>query len=273
MRENYATRRGLWVGATRKMLQPMKMTLPAMCRAALASALIVTAAFAVTWGPSANAQVAAPGTAPVQLSTAKALAPGTGPSYTNRWEIYGGLLYANGQAGQNLPKHFNAGGGEVEGTYWLGGPGEGYLRSHLGVSADVRFDAGTTPLSPNQYNLNRVLVQQYMGGGGVSLRGPKNRYVAIDYHGFGGVTHGVFDHAIVGYPPSPQGVAPPTTGSVGLYSNRSAAWAAAGGSIDFNQGKKWAVRLSPDITFEHYGTELREFFSISGGVLYRFGKK
>jgi hypothetical protein len=87
------------------------------------------------------------------------------------------------------------------------------------------------------------------------------------------VTHGIFDHAITGYPANPQGIAPPTTEAVGLYSNRSAAWAAAGGSIDFNQGKHWAVRLQPDITFEHYGTELREFFSISGGALYRFGNK
>lgn len=255
------------------MLQPMKMTLPAVCRAAKASALILTAAFAVTPGLQVSAQVAAPGTAPVKANTAKALAPGSGPSYDNHWEIYGGLMYANGQAGQNLPKHFNAGGGEIEGTYWLGTPGSSYLMSHLGVSADGRFDAGTTPLTPNQYNLNRVLVQQFMGGAGPSWRGPKNRYVAIDFHGFGGVTHGIFDHAITGYPANPQGITPPTTEAVGLYSNRSAAWAAAGGSIDFNQGKHWAVRLQPDITFEHYGTELREFFSVSGGALYRFGKK
>ena len=98
----------------------MKMTLPAVCRAAKASALILTAAFAVTPGLQVSAQVAAPGTAPVKANTAKALAPGSGPSYDNHWEIYGGLMYANGQAGQNLPKHFNAGGGEIEGTYWLG---------------------------------------------------------------------------------------------------------------------------------------------------------
>lgn len=257
----------------RKMLQAMKMTLPAVRRAVKASALMLSTAFAVTTVGGLHAQVAAPGTAPVKANTASALAPGTGPSYTNHWELYGGLLYANGQAGQNLPKHFNAGGGEIEGTYWLSPTSSSFLFRHLGVSADGRFDAGTTPLNPNQYNLNRVLVQQFMGGAGPSFRGPKNRYVSIDFHGFGGVTHGIFDHAITGYPPPAQGVAPPTTGDVGLYSNRSAAWAAAGSSIDFNQGKRWAIRLSPDITFEHYGTELREFFSISGGALYRFGAK
>ena len=146
----------------------------------------------------------------------------------------------NGQAGQNLPKRYNMGGGELQATYWLGAPGHGsYLTDHLGVTVDGRFEAGTTPLSPNAYNLNRVLVQQAIGAGGVSWRGPKNRYVGIDYHALAGITHGTFDHAIVNYPTPVGGQTPPTTASVGLYSNSTAGWGAAGGSIDFNQGKKW----------------------------------
>jgi len=34
-----------------------------------------------------------------------------------------------------------------------------------------------------------------------------------------------------------------------------------------------AIRLSPDLILEHFGTETREFFAISGGVVYRFSKK
>ena len=48
---------------------------------------------------------------------------------------------------------------------------------------------------------------------------------------------------------------------------------AAGGSIDFNESGKLAIRLQPDITFEHFGTETRVFFAISAGVVYRFGHK
>ena len=246
------------------MLQTMKKTLPAMCLALALSAGI---------GTPLKAQTAAPGTVAVKPGAAAALAPTAGPTYDNQWEAYGGLSFMNGQAGQNLPKRYNMGGGELQATYWLGGPADGYLRKHLGITADGRFEAGTTPLAPNQYNLNRVLVQQTIGSGGVSWRGPKNRYVAIDYHALGGISYGKFDTAIVGYPPGTQGVVPPTTASVGLYSNHTAGWGAAGGSIDFNQGPKFAVRLSPDLIFEHFGTETREFFSVSLGVMYRFGKK
>jgi hypothetical protein len=256
------------------MLQPMKtMTLPAarsLRLFATCAGLMLTAAFA----HSASAQVAAPGTVAVKPGSAAALAPGTGPSYSNSWDFYGGLSLMNGQAGQQLPKRYNMGGGELEATYWLGSSQDtGFIKSRLGLTGDVRFEAGTTPVLPNQYNLNRVLVQQAIGAGGVSLRGPKNRYAAVDLHAIVGASHGVFDHAIVGYPPSSVGVAPPTVSAVGLYSNRTTPWGAWGGSIDFNQGKKWAVRLSPDMIFEHFGTETREYFSISGGVLYRFGNK
>ena len=77
------------------------------------------------------------------------------------------------------------------GTYWL--------TNHLGVAADYRIGAGTTPLFPNPY-YNRVLVYQNIISGGVQWRGPKNRYFAIDYHALGGETHGVFDHAMQNYP-------------------------------------------------------------------------
>ncbi len=256
------------------MLQPMKtMTFPAV-RSLRLFATCASLMLAATLTSNVSAQVAAPGTIAVKPGSAAALAPGSGPSYDNSWDFYGGLSFMNGQAGQQLPKRYNMGGGELEATYWLGSPrSSGYLKSHLGVTGDVRFEAGTTPVLPNQYNLNRVLAQQAIGAGGVSLRGPKNRYVAIDFHGIAGASHGIFDHAITGYPASTKGVAPPTVDTIGVYSNRTTPWGALGGSIDFNQGKKWAVRLSPDMIFEHFGTETREYFSISMGALYRFGKK
>lgn len=198
---------------------------------------------------------------------AVALAPGHGPSYHNRWDLYGGLLFQNGQAGQNLPKRYNMGGGEGQATYWLG--------THLGVAADYRFGAGTTPVVSPYYN--RVLVMQHIFAGGVQYRGPRNRYVAINYHAFAGGAYGIFNYAVEHYPGgSPVAACPvqSTTqqNNLGLYCNHVAPWGAVGGSIDFNQGPKFAVRLSPDLDFEHFGTETREFFGISLGVLYRFGR-
>jgi hypothetical protein len=216
----------------------------------------------------------APGTAPIKSnSTAAALAPGKGPSYENRWDLYGGLAFLNGQAGQNLPKRFNMGGGEVQYTYWI----PGHLDDRLGISADYRFGAGTTPVLPNA-TYNRPLVMEHIFAGGAQWRGPRNRYVAINYHAFGGGAYGIFDHSTNTYPlgPSPYSACPVQEphqiGNLGMYCNHFAPWGAFGGSIDFNQGQKYAVRLSPDMTIEHFGTETRIFFGISLGALYRGGR-
>ncbi len=217
------------------------------------------------------ATTAAPGTLALSKTAAAALAPYTGPKYDNRWEVYGGLLFMNGQAGQNTPVRYNMGGGEAMGTYWLTGK--------LGLAADYRFGAGTTPVVSPIYN--RVLVMQSITSGGVQYRGPKDRYAAIDFHALVGGTYGIFNYSVNHYPggsplaacPADQGQGTMTKGNLGLYCNHLAPWAAAGGSIDFNYSGKVAVRLMPDLTFEHFGTETREFFSISLGVVYRMGHR
>jgi hypothetical protein len=260
------------------MLQPTKKTSlrqvcqPQLCLPGLPQIRLTAWAVTMALGFAvipALAQVAAPGTVAVKPGAAAELAPGLGPTYLNRFELYGGLSFMNGQAGQNLPKRYNMGGGELQGTYWL--------THKLGVAADYRLEAGTTPVISPYYN--RVLVTQNIFAGGVQYRGPKNRYAAVQLHAFGGGAAGNFDSAVRNYPGgSPVASCPANQtagqqGNLGLYCNHLTGWGAAGGSLDFNQGKKLAIRLSPDIIFEHYGTETREFFSISLGALYRFGKK
>jgi hypothetical protein len=213
--------------------------------------------------------VAAPGTVAVSQATAAALAPYTGPKYDNRWEIYGGVNFMNGQAGQNTPVRYNMGGIEAMGTYWL--------TRKFGVVADGRFGAGTTPVISPFYN--RVVVMQTIGSGGIQYRGPKNRYAAIDFHALGGGTYGDFSYAVSHYPGgSPVSACAADErlgqqGNLGLYCNHVAPYGAVGGSIDFNESARLAIRLQPDLTFEHFGTELREYFAISMGVVYRMGKR
>ena len=180
-------------------------------------------------------------------------------SYDNRYEVYGGINFMNGQAGQNLPKRMNFGGAETMATYWV--------TRKLGVAGDYRWDGGSTPVLSPYYN--RVLVIENIGMGGVQYRGPKGRYAAVDYHALAGVAHGTFDHAMNNYP----GGSPVTAAQVGLYTNRTSLMMAFGGSVDFNYTKNIAIRLQPDLIMEHFGTELREFVAVSGGVVYRFGKK
>ncbi len=189
------------------------------------------------------------------------LSPSAHATYDNRYEVYGGINFMNFQAGQNLPKRMNFAGAEALGTYWL--------NNHLGVAADYRFEGGTTPVFANPI-YNRVAVFQNNIMGGVQYRGPKGRYAAVDYHALGGLSIGKFDSATSQY----HGSAPALTPTqIGLYTNRTKPIFALGGSVDFNYSKRLAVRLQPDLILEHYGTELREFVAISGGVIYRFGKR
>ncbi len=239
-----------------------------------AGALWLSAAAGVAQSSSSAGQTgttAAPGSAPMQSRTvATQITPQRVTTYTEKYEIFGGLSFMNGEAGQNLPKRYNMGGGEVMATYWLGGGGR---TRNLGIAADYRLEAGTTPLLPvsTEFGLNRVLVYQNIISGGLQYRLAKNRYAAVNLHALAGASHGTFDHAIVNYP---QNVSPqPTAAFVGLYNNSTSPWGAAGGSIEFNYTPHIAIRVSPDIIFEHFGTETREFVSVGGGVVYRFGKR
>ena len=238
------------------------------CRFLLACILPLLALAAMAQTSSSTSQTgttAAPGTAPIPTrTTAQQITPTRVATYDEKFEIFGGLSFMNGQAGQNLPNRYNMGGGEVMGTYWLG--------RKLGVAGDYRLEAGTTPVFPTQFFSpgTRLLVIQNVISGGVNYRGPKNRYAAIDFHALFGASRGTFDHSLTTYANRPSTL---TTSIVGLYPNGTTPWGAAGGSVDFNATPKLAVRISPDIIFEHFGSETREFVSVSGGVVYRFGKR
>ena len=189
------------------------------------------------------------------------LGPAAPVTHDNRYEIYGGLNFMNFQAGQKLTTRMNMGGGEFLGTYWL--------TNHLGLGLDYRGEAGTTPvfpsppIPPNPNYINRPLVYMNMLMAGGQYRGPRNQHAALNYHAYIGASKGVFDGGTGGAPPQ----------AVGLYTNRTKPIAALGASVDFNRSKNLAIRLQPDLILEHFGTETREFFAISGGVIYRFGKK
>jgi hypothetical protein len=185
-------------------------------------------------------------------------------TYDNKYEIYGGLQYMNFKAGENLPKRMNLGGAEIQGTLWM--------TPRLGISAEYRGEAGTTQVFPNAgvFGIHRPLVYMNMGLGGIQFRGPRNQHAAINYHAFGGIASGVFDAGTQGAGPTPGVSASSNARLVGLYDNHSAAIFALGASLDLNRSKNWAFRLSPDLILEHFGNEEREFFAISGGVVYRF---
>ena len=189
--------------------------------------------------------------APLQPTSKLSAAPPV--TYDNKYEVYGGINLMNFQAGQNLPKRMNLGGVEILGTYWL--------TSKIGLGGEFRGEAGTTPVFPSPRDINgtsRPLVVLYSGLFGAQYRGPKNQRAALNFHAYGGVVHGDFTESGL-------------VGNVGLYPNGNAPLVALGGSLDLNKSKNVAFRLSPDLMLEKFGTETREFFALSGGVVYRFG--
>lgn len=185
-------------------------------------------------------------------------------TYTEKYEVYGGINFLNGQAGQNLPKRYNMAGGEVMATYWL--------TPKYGIAADARYDAGTTPVLPAAQATSpriqtRPLVSQIIGMGGLQYHWFGNQRAGVNFHALAGITHGTFDHS------NPGLNSDVFYGATGLYSNRTSAMGVAGGSLDFNRSARLAIRLSPEIVFEHFGNELREYVYVSGGVIYRFGER
>ncbi len=196
-----------------------------------------------------------PGASPAAKTKIGFIAPVT---YDNKYEIYGGFNFMNFQAGQALPTRMNLAGTEILGTYWI--------TPKWGLGADYRGEWGTTPVHPNPYISGRPLVSLNLGMLGAQYRGPRNQYAALNFHGYFGIAHGAFNHD--------TGVVPPDAlPQIGLYTDRTKPVAALGGSIDINHSKNIAIRLSPDLMLEHFGTETRTFFAISAGVIYRFGKR
>ncbi len=193
------------------------------------------------------------GAARMQAQGQGKLAAAPPVTYDNPFEVYLGLNYMNFEAGPHLAKQMNLGGVEVSGTYWI--------NSKWGAVADFRGDAGTTFVQPQIYFNGRAVAVLYTGMLGVQYRLTKNQRFATNLHAYAGISHGDFSETIT-----------PAQGS-GLYNNISKPIEAAGGSVDFNLSKKWAVRLSPDLIVEQFGPGSREFVSISGGLVYRIGSR
>ncbi len=218
----------------------------------------------------AQGSVATPPQTPIPIAGSK-IALAAPVTYDNKYEFYGSINFMNFMAGEHLPKRMNLGGGEFLFTYWL--KSDNRFLKNLGPGIEYRGEAGTTPVFGQAeglpYNVSRPLVYMNMGLAGAQYRGPRNQYAALNYHGYVGVSHGTFDATLRAGQPGQ-----PTWSQVtGLYENSTKPIAALGGSIDFNLSKSWAIRVSPDLILEHFGSEWREFVAVSGGAVLRWGKK
>jgi hypothetical protein len=204
------------------------------------------------WALAGAAMVLLAGVTQQALAQNGKIGPQAPVTYDNKYELFGGLNFQNFMAGQNLPKRMNLGGGEVLATYWL--------TPKWGPGVEWRGDWGTTPVKPNIVFNGRALASLNGVLAGTQYRLAKNQYAALNLHAYVGASHGKFDYT-----------ADPTT--LGMYTNRTKPIAAIGGSVDLNYRKNIAFRLSPDLILEHFGNETREFVGVSGGVIWRIGKR
>lgn len=201
---------------------------------------------------AASLMVLAMGAGKMEAQSGK-LAAAPPVTYDNRFELYAGLNYQGFQAGPYLAKVMNLGGVETSLTYWV--------NDKWGAVADFRPEAGTSFVTPNDAFNGRAIVAIYSGMGGVQYRVRQNQKFAFAVHAYGGVSHGDFSETIT------------TAQGSGFYNNITKPIEAAGGSLDFNTSKNFAVRLSPDVVLEQFGPGSREFFSITGGLVWRIGKR
>jgi hypothetical protein len=227
--------------------------MPRMMTKTIATAAVLVAGLLTIGGTSAQAQTKLGPAAPV--------------TYDNKYELYGGLNYMNFMAGQDLPRRMSFGGGEIEGTYWI--------TPKWGAAAEYRGEAGTSQVYPRAgtYGIHHPLVYMNAVLFGAQYRWAQNQHAAVDLHAYAGPSVGVFDGGTQGAEPTPGVSAASNANNVGLYNNHTAPLFALGGSVDMNRSKNWAIRLSPDLIIEHFGDNTREFFAISGGVVYRFPVK
>jgi hypothetical protein len=203
------------------------------------------------------------------LAATRAAAQRIGPpapiTFDNKYEIYGGLNYMDFKAGENLTHRMNLGGAEISGTWWFA--------PHWGAVAEYRGGAGTTQVDPTAqvYGIHRPLVFMNDALFGVQYRWLHNQHAALTPHAYGGIAMGVFDDGTQGAGAGDVGrTATQNAQAVGLYPDKTAPLIAVGAGLDFNRSQNWAIRLSPDLILEHFGNEEREFFSISGGIVFRF---
>ena len=192
----------------------------------------------------AHAQVTA--TAPVTLA----------PEYNNRWELYGGAQYS----------HFNPSPGRnIAATNLLGWNGTAtvYFRPLWGLEASDRGLYGSMSIPANAYNVpaNPDMSEN------VFLFGPTFRMLrrqnyAAGMHFLVGGAYGWFDKDF------PPGIQP---NLVGIYNDKLAFAAAAGGWSDYNLSSRLAVRVIADYQPTHYGYTFQNEFAGSVGIVYKFG--
>ena len=186
-----------------------------------------------------------------------ATAPATTlPQYQQRWDFYGGYSYS----------HFNPGIGKgVQAINLNGWNGDvtAWFKQLFGLEFSIRGYYGTIIVPPNAYNVNTSNMSEHLFMVGPNFRIVRKENYAAGVHVLIGAANGNFDQGFKNSGAQPY--------QVGIYNNKVAFGAAAGGWADYNLNQKWAVRFTADWQPTHYGFSTQNEFSGTAGVVYKFG--
>lgn len=178
------------------------------------------------------------------------------PQYQQRWDIYGGYSYA----------HFNPGPGRgVQAVNLNGWNGDltAWFRQLFGLEFSVRGYYGTIIVPPNAYNVATSPMSEHLFMVGPNFRLRRKENYAAGLHVLIGAANGSFDQGFNGSGAQPY--------QVGIYNNKLAFGADAGGWADYNLTPKWSVRVTADWQPTHYGFSRQDEFAGTAGIVYKFG--
>jgi hypothetical protein len=252
------------------------MRFPASFAASLAvAALVVCAQGRASAQESSSQSQVPPATtaqpAPVYIT----IDPLAGVRYDNKWDVSVEMAYRHVKAGPNLLQGANLGGLTASASYHLGGRWrlEGTVRPSFGTSGAAPKAVTNSQGHPD--SIQGPFVAEYMFAGGPEWLGPHNKHGAITAHVLVGGAYNDFEHDLGAYR-TPAGT-PANAETVGFYNNQFAFATIAGGHFVLNRSARWAVVMSPDAVWTHYGVnygnrqkqwDVNASFSI--GVEYRF---
>lgn len=188
----------------------------------------------------------------------------SGVNYNHRFEVYGGFAYTHFDAGPSVLQGSNLGGGDIQGAY--------FLTHKWAAAANLRAYYGTSGAVPNPYNIRGPAVSEYMALAGPEYRLASNEHASVTLHALFGGAYGDFSKDL-GHDQFGNRVEP---GQVGFFNDQTVFGSAIGGSIDLNRSPRLAFRISPDATLTDFSSagkgDFKEQFSISVGLVYRFGR-
>jgi hypothetical protein len=175
-------------------------------------------------------------------------------TYGHKYEVSAGGTYMRFRPGPNL---HNAGMGG-----WVLGFTD-YLTPRFGIVGDVRGYYGSSSISVNNpYNIHNASFSVFTFMAGPQYRFYGQQHFSISGALQAGAVYGYFDADTNGFAPQ----------LVGLYPAGITPGGMASLHLDYNLSPALAIRISPHVLFDEFGSSLDHNQGVLFGLVYRLGR-